>query len=358
MLLSPITLGPISLSNRIVISPMCQYSADDGSMNDWHLQHAMQMAMSGAGMFVVEATATERRGRITKHCVGLYSDNNENAMRRVLNAARSVATNDLKFAIQIGHAGRKASHQVPWKGGRALSKEEDAWTTSAPSAIPFTQGSHIPEALDEAGMQSVKQNFVEAAKRAVRLGFSAIELHGAHGYLIHEFISPISNQRDDEFGGSLDNRLKFPLDIFDAVRAVVPDNIALGIRLTGTDWRDDGLSIDEAKEVARQFQDHGADYLCISSGGITTGLKIPVAPNYQVHLAQAIKEAVTIPVRAVGLITTPEQANDIILNGQADMVALARAFLANPRWGWDASVALQQPIEVPPQYERAYKVPQ
>ena len=166
MLLSPITLGPISLSNRIVISPMCQYSADDGSMNDWHLQHAMQMAMSGAGMFVVEATATERRGRITKHCVGLYSDNNENAMRRVLNAARSVATNDLKFAIQIGHAGRKASHQVPWKGGRALSKEEDAWTTSAPSAIPFTQGSHIPEALDKAGMQSVKQNFVEAAKRA------------------------------------------------------------------------------------------------------------------------------------------------------------------------------------------------
>ena len=358
MLFSPLSIGPVTLSNRIVISPMCQYSADDGSMNDWHLQHAMQMAMSGAGMFVVEATATERRGRITHHCVGLYSDQNENAMRRVLNAARSVATNDLKFAIQLGHAGRKASHHVPWQGGQPLAKEEDAWITSAPSALPFTQGSPIPEALDADEMQNIKQNFVNAAKRAVRLGFSAIELHGAHGYLIHEFISPISNQREDEFGGSLDNRLKFPLEIFDKVRKVVPSDIALGLRLTGTDWRDDGLSVEDAKNVAKSFEAHGADYLCISSGGITTGLKIPVGPNYQVHLAKGIKDVVSIPVRAVGLITTAEQANDIILNGEADMVALARAFLANPRWGWDASVALQQPIEVPPQYERAYKIAQ
>ena len=357
MLFSPLSIGPVTLSNRIVISPMCQYSADDGSMNDWHLQHAMQMAMSGAGMFVVEATATERRGRITHHCVGLYSDQNEQTMGRVLNAARSVATNNIKFAIQLGHAGRKASHQVPWHGGRALSKEEDAWITSAPSSLPFTQGSPIPKELNTDEMQAIKKNFVSAAKRAVRLGFSAIELHGAHGYLIHEFISPISNQREDEFGGSLANRLKFPLDIFDEVRKVVPYNIAFGLRLTGTDWLKDGLSVEDSKQTAKTFEAHGADYICISSGGITTGLKIPVGPGYQVSLAKAIKEVVSIPVRAVGLITTPEQANDIILNGEADMVALARAFLANPRWGWDASVALQQPIEVPPQYERAYKIP-
>ena len=358
MLFSPLSIGPVTLSNRIVISPMCQYSADDGSMNDWHLQHAMQMAMSGAGMFVVEATATERRGRITHHCVGLYSDQNEQAMRRVLDAARSVATNGIKFAIQLGHAGRKASHQVPWQGGSALSKEEDAWQTSAPSSLPFTQGSPIPKALDKHEMQAIKKNFVDAVKRAVRLGFSAIELHGAHGYLIHEFISPISNQREDEFGGSLANRLKFPLDIFDEVREAVPTNIALGLRLTGTDWHKNGLSVEDSKQIAQTFEAHGADYICISSGGITTGLKIPVGPSYQVPLAKAIKAVVSIPVRAVGLITTAEQANDIILNGEADMVALARAFLANPRWGWDASVALQQPIEVPPQYERAYKLPQ
>ena len=198
MLFSPLSMGSVSISNRVVISPMCQYSADDGSMNDWHLQHAMQMAMSGAGMFVFEATAVERRGRITHNCVGLYSDQNENAMRRVLNAARSVATNDLKFAIQLGHAGRKASHNVPWLGGRALSKAQDAWLTSAPSSIPFTQDSPLPEELDKDEMQQIIKNFVSATKRAVRLGFSAIEFHGAHGYLIHEFISPISNLTDGQ----------------------------------------------------------------------------------------------------------------------------------------------------------------
>ena len=357
MLFTPLSIGPLTLSNRIVVSPMCQYSANDGSMNDWHLQHAMQMAMSGAGMFVVEATATERRGRITHHCVGLYSDQNENAMRRVLNAARSVATNDIKFAIQLGHAGRKASHHVPWQGGRALSKENDAWVTVAPSALPFTLGSPIPEALERDEMQKIKENFISAAKRAIKLGFSAIELHGAHGYLLHEFISPISNQRNDEFGGCLDNRLKFPLEIFDDLRKIVPSDIALGLRITGTDWRDDGLSLEDAKNVAKTFEAHGADYLCISSGGITTGLKIPIGPNYQVHLAKGVKDVVSIPIRTVGLITTAEQANDIIVNGEADFVALARAMLANPRWGWDASVVLQQPIEVPPQYERSYNIP-
>lgn len=185
MLFTPLEIGPLTLTNRIVISPMCQYSADDGFMNDWHLQHAMQMAMSGAGMFVVEATAVERRGRITHHCVGLYSDQNEDSIRNVLNAARSVATNDLKFAIQLGHAGRKASHNVPWQGGKALAMNEDSWITVAPSALPFTQGSHLPEALNKDGLQQIIQNFVNAAIRAVRLGFSAIELHGAHGYLIH-----------------------------------------------------------------------------------------------------------------------------------------------------------------------------
>lgn len=357
MLFSPVKIGPVSLSNRVVVSPMCQYSADDGSMNDWHLQHAMQMAMSGAGMFVVEATAVERQGRITHHCAGLYSDQNENAMQKVLNGARSVATNDLKFAIQLSHAGRKGSHHVPWRGGQALTINEDAWITAAPSAVPFKKGSPLPEELNKNGMQKIIQNFVDATKRAVRLGFSAIELHGAHGYLIHEFISPVSNQRGDEYGGSLSSRMKFPLEIFTNVRKVVPSHIALGIRLTGVDWHNNGLSIEDSKKVAKQFEEHGADYLCISSGGIITGLKIPIAPDYQVHLAEAVKDVVSIPVRAVGLITTAKQANDIIVKKKADMVALARAFLANPRWGWDASIALKHPIKVPPQYERAYIAP-
>ena len=357
MLFSPIKIGSVSLTNRIVVSPMCQYSADDGSMNNWHLQHAMRMAMSGAGMFVFEATAVERRGRITHHCAGLYSNQNENAMKHVLDAARSVATNDLKFAIQLSHAGRKGSHHVPWQGGQALLNSEDAWTTVAPSALPFTQGSHLPEALDKNEMQKIIQNFIDATKRAIRLGFSAIELHGAHGYLIHEFISPVSNQRKDEYGGSLTNRMKFPLEIFTNVRKIIPSDVALGIRLTGTDWLEDGLSIEDSKKVAQSFEKHGADYLCISSGGITAGLNIPVAPNYQVHLATAIKSVVSIPIRTVGLITTAEQANNIIVEERADIVALARAFLANPRWGWDASKALQHPIEVPQQYERAYSSP-
>ncbi len=357
MLFSPINIGAVTLSNRIVVSPMCQYSADDGSMNYWHLQHAMQMAMSGAGMFVIEATAVERRGRITHNCVGLYSDQNENAMRHVLNAARSVSTNDLKFAIQLSHSGRKGSHHVPWRGGKALSKSDDAWITAAPSALPFSNHSQLPEALDKEGMKKIVQNFVSAAKRAIGLGFSAIELHGAHGYLIHEFISPISNQRKDQYGGSLANRMKFPLEIFTNVREVVPSHTALGIRLTGTDWHDGGLSIEDSKNVAQKFEENGADYLCISSGGITTGIQIPVAPNYQVHLAKAVKDVVSIPVRTVGLIKTAEQANNIIIKKQADMVALARAFLANPRWGWDASIAMQHPIKVPPQYERSYVAP-
>ena len=356
MLFSPLSIGSVTISNRVVISPMCQYSADDGSMNDWHLQHAMQMAMSGAGMFVFEATAVERRGRITHNCVGLYSDQNENAMRRVLNAASSVATNDLKFAIQLGHAGRKASHNVPWLGGRALSKAQDAWLTSAPSSIPFTQDSPLPKELDKDEMQQIIKNFVSATKRAVRLGFSAIEFHGAHGYLIHEFISPISNKRKDEYGGNLDNRMKFPLEILTEVRKVVPPHIDLGMRITGTDWREDGLSVKDAQKVAQILEENGLDYLCISSGGITPGLNIPVSPGYQVHLAAAVKETVSIPVRTVGLIKSPRQANDIILKGDADMVALARAFLSNPRWVWDASIALQHSIKVPQQYERAYAI--
>src|SRR5262245_17120336 len=244
-LFSPLALGPVTLPNRIVVSPMCQYSAADGSATDWHLQHLMQLALTRAGMIVVEATGVERAGRISHGCLGLYSDANEAALARVLDAARRVAAPGTRFAIQVGHAGRKASCQRPWEGGRPLSPGEDPWPTVAPSAIPFTPEGPAPRALDAQGLARVTAAFRQAAERAVRLGFEAIELHSAHGYLLHEFLSPLSNLRKDAYGGRLEGRMRFPLEVVRAVRAVVPRRVALGARITGTDWADGGLMVDD-----------------------------------------------------------------------------------------------------------------
>jgi 2,4-dienoyl-CoA reductase-like NADH-dependent reductase (Old Yellow Enzyme family) len=351
-LFSPLSLGPIQLPNRIAVSPMCQYSASDGSASDWHLQHLMQLAIGRAGMVVVEATAVERSGRISHGCLGLYSDANEAALARVLDPARRVAAAGTAFAIQLAHAGRKASCQAPFQGGKPLPRGEDPWPTVAPSAVPFADGWHVPEALDAKGLERIVGAFRQAAVRAVRLGFDAIELHGAHGYLLHEFLSPVSNKRSDAYGGSAENRMRLPLEVMQAVRAVVPHTIALGARITGSDWADGGLTADGAVAFAKALKGIGTDYVCVSSGGNIAAARIPLAPGYQVPFAAKVKAATGIATRAVGLIATPEQAEAIIAEGKADFVALARAFLDDARWVWHAAERLGAEISYPPQYAR------
>jgi len=351
-LFSPLALGPIELPNRIVVAPMCQYSASDGSASDWHLQHLMQLAIARAGMVVVEATGVERAGRITHSCLGLYSDANEAALAPVLDAARRVAAPGTRFAIQLAHAGRKASCQRPWEGGRPLARGDDPWPVVGPSAIPFAENGPVPEALDDKGLARVTAAFVKAAERAVRLGFDAIEVHGAHGYLLHSFVSPLSNQRKDAYGGSLDNRMRFPLEVARAVRAAVPRRVALGARITGTDWADGGLTGEDAVTFAAALKAAGLDYICVSGGGAVPHVKVPVAPGYQVPFAAKVKAGAGIATRAVGLIVTPAQAEAIVASGQADFVALARAFLDDPRWVWHAAERLGARIAPPPQYAR------
>ena len=351
-LFTPLAIGSVTLPNRIAVAPMCQYSACDGSATDWHLQHLMQLAIARAGMVVVEATAVERAGRISHGCLGLYSDANEAALGRALDAARRIAAPGTCFAIQLGHAGRKASCQTPFQGGKPLGRGEDAWQTVAPSAIAFADGWHTPAALDAGGLARIVAAFAQAAERSVRLGFTAIELHVAHGYLLHEFLSPISNTRTDRYGGSAENRMRLPLEVARAVRAVVPRTVALGARITGSDWTDGGITPEDAAAFAKAFKATGADYVCVSSGGNVATARIPLAPGYQVPFATKVKSASGLATRAVGLIVTPEQAEAIVASGQADFVALARAFLDDPRWVWHAAERLGADFSPPPQYAR------
>jgi 2,4-dienoyl-CoA reductase-like NADH-dependent reductase (Old Yellow Enzyme family) len=352
-LFDPLQLGPITLPNRVAVSPMCQYSANDGSANDWHLQHLMQLALSRAGLVVVEATHVERIGRITHGCLGLYSDANEAALARVLDAARRVAAPGTRFGIQLAHSGRKGSAQRPWEGGRALGPGADPWQTVAPSPIPFGEGWPAPAPLDEAGIARIVEAFRQAAERAVRLGFEAIELHAAHGYLIHAFLSPLSNTRRDAYGGSFDNRARFALDVVQAVRAAVPRSIALGARITGSDWSEGGLTPDDAVRFAAALKRAGLDYVDLSSGGLVPTAKIAIGPGYQVPFAAKVRAATGLVTRVVGMIADPVQADEIVSSGQADFVALARAILDDPRWVWHAAERLGASIDYPPQYERA-----
>jgi len=354
-LFTPLTIGPVTAPNRIAVAPMCQYTADDGSMTDWHLQHVMNLAMSGAGLVMVEATGVERRARITHGCVGLYSDANERAMARVLAASRAVALPGTLFGIQLGHAGRKASAQRPWEGGGSLHGEQDRWATVSASNLPFGPNWHTPEALDDAGIERTVAAFVQAAKRSVRLGYEVIELHMTHGYLVHQFLSPLSNRRTDKWGGSLENRMAFALHLMDAVKAAIPSTVALGVRIAGSDWIDGGVTIDDAIHLTAALKAKGAAYACVSSGGLDPAARIKVGPGYQVDFADAIKKKTGIVTRAVGMIVSPEQAEQILAEGKADQIALARAFLDNPRWGWHAADALGVDLPRPPQYDRARK---
>ncbi len=350
-LFSPLSLAGLELANRIVVSPMCQYSADDGCANDWHLMHLGMLANSGAALVVVEASHVERSGRITHGCMGLYSDDNEAALARVIASARRAGT--AKFGIQIAHSGRKGSAQKPWEGPVALKAGQDPWETIAASPIPFGEQWHTPREATEADMERVRNAFVASAKRALRIGVDEIELHMAHGYLLHSFMSPLSNKRSDQYGGSLENRLRFPLSIARAVRAVVPKGIALGARITGSDWRDGGLTPDDAVTIAKALKSEGIEFICVSSGGLLADIRNPAEHGYNVPMAARVKKEAGIATRAVGLIVKPEHAEQIVATGQADMVAAARVFLDDPHWGWHAAKALDAEVARPVQYARA-----
>jgi 2,4-dienoyl-CoA reductase-like NADH-dependent reductase (Old Yellow Enzyme family) len=352
-LFSPIRLGGIDLANRLVVAPMCQYSADDGSMNDWHMMHLGMLSNSGAGLVIIEATGVEALGRITHGCTGLYSDANEAAMKRVVDACKRFGTTHM--GIQLGHAGRKAASTRPWEGKTMQDPLEGgkAWTQLAPSAVSFWDGAPPPKAMDEADLASTKAAFVQAAERSLRIGLDVIELHAAHGYLLHQFLSPISNKRNDGYGGTLAGRMRYPLEVFDAVRAVVPKSAALGMRVSAVDWMDGGLTVEESVVFARELKARGCDFIDVSTGGSSPTLRPPVAPGYQVPFAEAIKRATDMPTMAVGLITEPHQAEAILAEGKADMIAIARAFLDDPHWGWHAAIALEAEITLPPQYRRA-----
>ena len=354
MLFTPIKIGNLEISNRIVIAPMCQYSAVDGVMTDWHTQHLMQLGYSGAGLVMVEATAVERPGRITHHCAGLYNEFCATSLKEILEKAKTVASPNTCFGIQLSHAGRKASTQRPWEGRKNLTDNENPWPTFSASSIPFDDGWHIPHSMNKKDMDRIKKKFVEAALKSIQIGFDLIELHGTHGYLLHQFLSPISNKRTDEYGGSLENRMRFPLEVFSAVKEVLPEGFPLGFRITGTEWEKDGIKENESITFAQRLQKIGCHYLCVSSGGNTPNPKIPIGPHYQVHLAKMMKENTDMVIRTVGMITDPIKANGILQEQDADMIAIARAFLSNPRWVWEAARSLQYDISVPPQYARRF----
>ena len=351
-LFTPFRVGALELSNRIVIAPMCQYSAVNGCMTDWHVIHLGHLALSGAALLTIEATAVLPEARITYADVGLWNDATEAAIGRTLESVRRWS--DIPIAIQLAHAGRKASTEVPWKGGvQILPDHPNGWQTLAPSAIPFEDGQRPPVALDRDGLTRVREAFAAAAQRAARLGIDAVQLHCAHGYLLHEFLSPLSNRRDDEYGGGLENRVRFPLEVFDAVRAAFPADRAVSMRVSGTDWVDGGWDIDQTIAFAQALEAHGCAAIHVSSGGLTPAQQIPVGPSYQVPLARAVKKATHMPVIAVGLITEFEQAEAIVGTGDADLIALARTILYNPRWPWHAAAHFGAQVKAPDQYLRS-----
>jgi 2,4-dienoyl-CoA reductase-like NADH-dependent reductase (Old Yellow Enzyme family) len=351
-LFDPWQIGPLALDNRILIAPMCQYSATDGVPGDWHLMHLGQLAISGAALLIVEATAVTAQGRITPGCTGLYDDAQEAAFTRLLAALRRVAP--IRLAIQLGHAGRKASSHVPWDGGQQIRlSEPGGWPAVSASALPHAPGEEAPIALDAAGLQGVQQAFVAAAQRAVRSGFDGIELHAAHGYLLHQFLSPVSNRRDDAYGGGLERRMRFPLEVFEAVRAALPAQIPVWVRVSATDWVDGGWDVASTIAFGQALKARGCAAMHVSSGGVSPLQKITLAPGYQVPLAEAVKAAVGLPTIACGLITEPEQAEAIVAEGRADAVALARAMLYDPRWPWHAAARLGAQVAAPPQYWRS-----
>ena len=351
-LFTPWQLGPLRLPNRIVIAPMCQYSATDGTPGDWHMIHLGQLALSGAGLLILEATAVSPEGRITPQDLGLYSDANEAGLARILAAIRTHAP--IAVAMQISHAGRKASSRAPWDGGTQIRPDEAmGWKTEAPSAAPHADADDVPTALDAAGLARVRDDFVATARRAARLGLDGVEIHAAHGYLLHQFLSPLANKRTDGYGGSLTNRMRFPLEVFDAVRASFPADKPVWVRISATDWVPGGWDIEGTVALSAALKARGCAAIHVTTGGVSPAQAIKLGPGFQVPYAQRVKADVGLPTIAVGLITEPEQAEAIVASGEADAVSLARAMLYDPRWPWHAAAKLGARVVAPKQYWRS-----
>jgi 2,4-dienoyl-CoA reductase-like NADH-dependent reductase (Old Yellow Enzyme family) len=348
VLFSPLELRGLTLKNRIAVASMCQYTAQNGSAVDWHLMHLGQFAMGAAGLVMNEATAVSAVGRITPKCLGLYSDENEAALKRVIDFCHKYGVTPM--GIQLAHAGRKGSAHIPFNGGHSLAADENFWTTLSPSAIPFGPEWHVPQALGREGLAIIKSEFVAAAERAARIGFDLAELHSAHGYLLHQFLSPLSNQRNDEYGGKLENRIRYPLEVFEAVRAIWPDDKPLGIRISATDWIDGGWNLEESVVFARELKSLGCDFIDVSSGALDPRQQIPLAPGYQVPFSDKIRKQAEIATWTVGMITKARQAEKIIADGKADIVALARGMMFDPRWAWHAA----EELGVDTEYSRMY----
>jgi 2,4-dienoyl-CoA reductase-like NADH-dependent reductase (Old Yellow Enzyme family) len=350
-LFEPLTLRGVTMRNRIGVSPMCQYSSTDGFASDWHVVHLGSRAIGGAGLVMTEATAVTPDGRISPHDLGIYRDGHVETLARI---TRFLDEHGAVPGIQLTHAGRKASTDAPWRGGAPLSVDEGGWTPIvAPSAIPFGSRSPTPVALDQGGIRDIVVAFRTAAQRALDAGFRVIELHGAHGYLLHEFLSPLANQRTDNHGGSFENRVRLFVEVVEAVRSVWPERLPLLARFSGTDWVEGGWDVEQSVELARMLRPLGVDLIDCSSGGIVPGVKIPVGPGYQVALAERIRRESGVPTAAVGLITTARQADAILRAGSADLVLLARKLLRDPYWPLYAARELDVEVEWPVQYQRA-----
>lgn len=349
-LFSQFKLRDITFKNRLFVSPMCQYSAEDGVPNDWHLVHLGSRAVGGAALVIVEATGVSPEGRISHGDLGLYNETQKKAFQRI---TKFIKENGSVPGIQLAHAGRKASTQTPWAGGKPLQPQEGAWQTFAPSALPFDKDWHTPKAMTAEEIEKVTQDFEQATKRAVEAGFEVIELHGAHGYLLHEFVSPLSNHRTDSYGGSLENRMRFPLEVAKRVRAILPANFPLFVRISATDWADGGWDLEQSIVYARELKKLGVDLIDCSTGGNVAAAKIPIGPSYQVPFAEGVRKGADIPTGAVGLITEAKQAEEILTSGKADVIIMARELLRDPYFPLHAAHELGETVKWPKQYDRA-----
>jgi 2,4-dienoyl-CoA reductase-like NADH-dependent reductase (Old Yellow Enzyme family) len=338
LLFSPLTMRGLTLPNRIVVSPMCQYNSDNGSANDWHLMHLGGFSLGAAGLVMTEMTDVCPQGRISPRCAGMWSDDNEKALKRVHDFCRQYGV--AKLGVQLAHAGRKGPQMPPGAGGKPILDGPDAWTPEAPSAIPYDDGWQVPKAMTKDDIKRVIGEFAAAAKRVDRIGYDVIELHGAHGYLGHQFLSPLSNQRTDEYGGSTENRMRFLIEMYEAVRAVWPEDKPIGMRVSATDWVDGGWTPEETVLLAKELKTRGLDYMDVSTGGLSPKQKIPLSPGYQVPFAEQVKKATGIVTMSVGLITDARQAEDILQAGKADLICIGRGALYDPRWAWHAAEEL------------------
>ncbi|MBW4445018.1 MAG: NADH:flavin oxidoreductase/NADH oxidase [Plectolyngbya sp. WJT66-NPBG17] len=350
-LFEPFNQRDVIFRNRVVVSPMCQYSSEDGFANDWHVVHLVSRAVGGAGLVITEANAVEPRGRITPQDLGIWKDEHVEMLSRIVDL---IGRNGAIAGTQLAHAGRKSSTAPPWENGVVLSEDQGGWTPVAPSPIPFEAESRAPKELSIEEIQTITRSFVDATRRALEAGFKVIEIHAAHGYLLHEFLSPLSNQRSDQYGGSFENRIRFVCEVVQAVRDVVPDQILLWVRISATDWVSNGWDIDQSVALSDKLKSLGVDLIDCSSGAIVPGEKIPVGAGYQTPFAERIRRETGIATGAVGMITSAQQADHIIRTGQADVVLLAREMLRDPYWTLRAAKQLRQPVPAPVQYDRAW----